>query len=168
MGEGLQETYGVIQTISERRGVANVQFSDDEYCFGTNHTLEVPLSRLLPPQKEMLPLRQLGIGEKLCRAICALLKTTPPSISHAHSSADANDPALGLCRLFAEMRTRACMALSYHLKEPTFLKLFEKDGCWEDLRKQMTWGSPGEGGGVRGEGGGEGERVETVRKVMEG
>ena len=146
VGEGIgEEQCGVIQTISERRGIASVQFSDDEFCFGPNKTLDVTLSRLLLPQKEMLPLKQLNISADLCSAICAILKTTPPSISHALSSSDANNPSLGLCRLFAEMRSRACMALSSHVKQPDFLQLFMRSGCWEDLSGQMT-SNPGERG----------------------
>ena len=143
VGEGLRETYGVIQSISEKRGVASVEFTDDPLCFGANKSFEVPLSRLEPPQKETLPLKQLRMGEELCRAICALLQTTPPSVSHAHSSIDTNHPSLGLCRLFAEMRTRACMALSYHLQDEAFRRLFVECKCWEQLRLQMTSGNPG-------------------------
>ena len=143
-GEGLAaELCGVIQSIAERRGVASVQFIDDEFCFGPNKTLDVPLSRLLPPQKEMLPLEQLQVGPELCSAICAILETTPPSLSHAHSNSDANDASLGLCRLFAEMRSRACMALCRHVKQSEFLKLFKVSGGWQNLRTQMT-SSPGE------------------------
>ena len=139
IGEGLAESRGVVQSIAERRGIASVQFADDEFCFGPNKTLDVPLSRLLPPQKEMLPLKQLEVGPELCSAICAILETTPPSISHAHSSSDANNPSLGLCRLFAEMRTRACMALSSHVQQSSeFLKLFLATGCWENLQRQVT------------------------------
>lgn len=144
IGEGLVESRGVVQSIAERRGIASVQFSDDEFCFGPNKTLDVPLSRLLPPQKEMLPLKQLEVGPELCSAICAILETTTPSISHAHSSSDANNPSLGLCRLFAEMRTRACMALSSHVQQSSdFLKLFLATGCWENLQRQFT-SNPGE------------------------
>ena len=143
VGEGLCETHGVIQSISERKGVASVKFSDDPLCFGANRSFEVPLSRLVPPQKETLPLKQLRVGEELCRAICALLQTTSPSITHAHSSIDANDPSLGLCRLFAEMRTRACMALCYHLQDEVFRRLFVECRYWEQLRTQMTSGNPG-------------------------
>lgn len=139
IGEGLEELCGVIQSIAERRGVASVQFTDDEFCFGPNKTLDVPLSRLLPPQKEMLPLKELKVGTELCSAICAILKTTPPSISHAHSSSDANNASLGLCRLFAEMRSRACMALSCNVKQSSeFLELFMTTGCLDNLRTQMT------------------------------
>lgn len=139
IGEGLAESCGVVQSMAERRGIASVQFSDDKFCFGPNKSLDVPLCRLLPPQKEMLPLEQLQVGPELCSAICAILETTPPSISHAHSSSDANNPSLGLCRLFAEMRSRAYMALSCHIQQsPEFLKLFLATGCWESLQRQVT------------------------------
>ena len=127
LGEGVEDSYGIIQSISERRGLANVQFSDDEFCFGMNKTLEVPISRLTPPQKDVLPLKQLGVTEQLCRAIFALLKTSTPSLTHAHSSSDANTSPLGFCRLFAELRTRACAALAYHVRDEEFAEKIMKD-----------------------------------------
>ena len=124
MGDGIEDSNGVILSISERKGVANVQFAEDECCFGPNKSLEVPLSRLLPPHKDSLPLDQLALSSQLCQAILSLLATSPPSLSRAHTSSDANTPPLGLCRLFAELRTRACMALAYHIKRPGFSRQF--------------------------------------------
>jgi len=141
---GVQDSCGVIQSISERRGLANVQFPDDDYCFGPNKVLEVPLSRLLPPQKDTLPLSQLRVREELCNAICALLATAPPSITHAHTSADANTPSLGLCRLFAELRTRACMSLTHHVKDSLFSKLLFSHSPLELLGSQAEECSPGQ------------------------
>ena len=149
MGEGLEESCGIIQSIAERRGVASVQFSDDEFCFGPNKILDVPLSRLLPPRKEMLPLNQLQIGPELCAAVCAVLKTTPPMISHAHSNTDASNASLGLCRMFAELRSRTCMSLLSHVqRSQEFLRLFLDSDCWQELRSQLT-SDPGEGRGLR-------------------
>ena len=144
IGDGIQDSYGVIQSISERRGVANVQFTDDDYCFGPSKSLEAPLSRLLPPQKETLPLKQLGVGDRLCQAIAALLDTSTPSITHAHSSCDANTPPLGLCRLFAELRSRACMALAYHVRDEVFSQLFLSHASTELLGQEARDCGPGE------------------------
>ena len=143
IGSGVEDSYGIIQSISERKGLANVQFADDEFCFGPNKSLEVPLCRLLPPQKETLPLKQLRVGEQLCQAICALLKTSPPSITHAHSNSDANTPSLGLCRLFAELRTRACMALAFHVRDGGFSQLFLSHTPVELMSLQAQECSPG-------------------------
>lgn len=146
VGDGIHNSYGTIQSISERRGLANVQFNDGDYCFGPNKCLEVPLSRLLPPQKETLPLKQLGVGEQLCNAICALLDTSTPSVTHAHSSSDANTPPLGLCRLFSELRTRVCMALAYHVKDREFSQLFLSHTPVELLNQQAQECGPGKTG----------------------
>ena len=144
VGSDIQDSFGTIQSISERRGLANVQFPDDDYCFGPNKTLEVPLSRLLPPQKDALPLRQLKVKEQLCGAICALLKTNPPSITHAHTGTDANTTSLGLCRLFAELRTRACMCLTHHVKDSSFSALLLSHSPLELLGSQAQDCSPGQ------------------------
>ncbi len=125
IGGGIEECYGIIQTLAERKGLAAVQMDEDPMCFGADHIFEVPLSRLAPPKKDtLLPLQQLGVGPELCQAICSVLSSTAPSLTHAHSSSDANTPPLGLCRLFAELRTRACMCLAHHVKEPSIARLF--------------------------------------------
>lgn len=124
IGNGVEECYGIIQSIAERKGLATVQMEDDPMCFGSNRTLEVPLSRLVPPKKDtLLPLQKLGVGPELCRAISSVLNATAPSLTHAHSSSDANTSPLGLCRLFAELRTRACMSLAYHTKDHSIARL---------------------------------------------
>lgn len=149
VGEGLEGSYGVIQSISERRGLANVQFEDDELCFGPNKTLEVPISRLLPPHKESLPLKQLGVQKELCKAIVSLLNAITPYPTHASTNADANTSPLGLCRLFAEMRTRACVSLAHHVQDDKFSQLFLNESseggqsCLEMLSVQAQSSSPG-------------------------
>ena len=125
IGGGIEECYGTIQSLAERKGLAAVQMEDDPMCFGADRILEVPLSRLAPPKKDtLLPLKQLGVGPELCQAICSVLSSTTPSLTHAHSSSDANTPPLGLCRLFAELRTRAVMCLAHHVKDPFIAHLF--------------------------------------------
>lgn len=124
VGDGFEECYGIIQSISEQKGVASVRIEDDHFCFGTDRTLNVPLSRLMPPKKDTrLPLEQLGVGVELCQAIYSILSSTAPSLTQAHSSSDANTPPLGLCRLFAELRTRACVCLAHHVKDPSISQL---------------------------------------------
>ena len=125
VGDGVEECYGVIQSLAERKGLASVLMENDQFCFGPDKTLEVPLTRLVPPKKDtLLPLQQLGVGPELCQAIYSVLSSMAPSLTHAHSSSDANTSPLGLCRLFAELRTRACMCLAYHIKDPSIAQLF--------------------------------------------
>ena len=125
IGGGIEDCYGTIQSLAERKGLAAVQMEEDPMCFGANRILEVPLSRIIPPKKDtLLPLQQLGVGPELCRAICSVLSSTAPSLTHAHSSSDANTSPLGLCRLFGELRTRACMCLAHHVKDSSIAGLF--------------------------------------------
>lgn len=123
MGEGISDCQGTISSISERRGIANVSF-DDKYCFGVNQTLDVPLSRLLPPEVGSLPLKQLGLDSYLCQALISVISTSPITVSSPHTGMDASLEGMGLCRLFAELRTRACMCLSHQVKDPEFRDLF--------------------------------------------
>lgn len=125
VGGGVAHCCGVIESLAERKGLATVLMEDDPLSFGVNRALEVPLSRLVPPKKDtLLPLQQLGVGPELCQAICSVLSSTAPALTHAHSSSDANTPPLGLCRLFAELRTRACMCLAQHIQEAFIAELF--------------------------------------------
>lgn len=125
VGGGIGDCYGTIESLAERKGLATVQMEDDPLAFGVASTLEVPLSRLIPPKKDtLLPLQHLGVGPELCQAICSVLSSTAPSLTHAHSSSDGNTPPLGLCRLFAELRTRACMCLAQHIKDSFIAQLF--------------------------------------------
>lgn len=125
VGGGTDDCFGTIQSLAERKGLANVRMEDDPLCFGVDRCLEVPLSRLVPPKKDtLLPLQQLGVGPELCHAICSVLSSIAPSLTHAHSSSDANTSPLGVCRLFAELRTRACMCMAHHIKDPFIAQLF--------------------------------------------
>ncbi len=125
IGEGVEECYGTIQSLAEQKGLATVQMEEEQLCFGPDRNLEVPLSRLVPPKRDtLLPIQKLGVGPELYQAICAVLSSTAPSLTHAHSSFDANTPPLGLCRLFAELRTRACMSLAYPVRDPSIAQLF--------------------------------------------
>lgn len=125
VGGAIEECFGTIKSMAERKGLATVQMEDDQLCFGPDKTLEVPVCRLVPPKRDtLIPLQQLGVGPQLCRAISAVLNSTGPSLTHAHSSSDANTPPLGLCRLFAELRTRVCMCLSQHIHDPDMAQLF--------------------------------------------
>lgn len=120
LGEGIDNCFGTVVSISERRGVANVQFSNDEYCFGTNSTLEIPLSRLHPPEVASLSLNQLDLQKHLCDAVNGVVKTEGPVVTEPHSGMDASLRSMGLCRLFAELRTRVFLSLSYHVKDDAF------------------------------------------------
>ncbi len=125
VGGAVEMCFGTIRSMAERKGIAIVRMEDDPLCFGPDKTLEVPLSRIRPPKRDtMLPLKQLGVGLQLCTAICSVLNSTGPSLTHAHSSSDANTVPLGLCRLFAELRTRACMCLAEHVIDPAMAELF--------------------------------------------
>lgn len=146
IGEGLEEgQVGVVNSISEQRGVANVQF-EDKYCFGVNSTLEVPLSRLHPPHIGSLPLRQLELETSLCHALVCVLGTSSLTISNPHTGMDGSGEGMSYCRLYAELRTRATMCLSHQLSiDEEFKKLFVSEcGDLQQLRRQTELVKPGE------------------------
>ena len=132
-GDGLDNCRGTVVSISERRGVANVQFKDDPYCFGHNKTLEVSLSRLQPPTVASLPIQQLDLQQPFSVAVGTVLSTNAPSLSALTKKMDATMPALGLCRHFAELRTRAMVALSRHSQHDFFREAFLENCRLESL-----------------------------------
>ena len=143
IGEGIEDCMGTVISISERRGIAHIQFPDDKYCFGVNQTLEAPLSRLQPPEVGSLPLQQLNLQEHLSKALVSVLSTYSPFISLPHSGMDATLPAMSLCRLFAELRTRACMSLSHHGHNKQFRDLILRDCDLKQFLKQAESCQPG-------------------------
>ena len=125
LGEGISETcYGIVNSISERRGIAHVRFEDDKYCFGVNQTLEVPISRLEPPQVGSLPLKLLSLEDSLCDSLVAVINTSTVTIGDVHNKMNASTESVGLCRLLAELRTRGSMCLAHHVKDKEFRDLF--------------------------------------------
>ena len=139
IGEGMAQFTGTIVSISEQRGVANIAL-DDRHAFGTNQILEVPLSRLRPPEVDTLPLKQLGIEKELCEAIKCVLGTSPVSISNPHTGMDAGSEDMALVRLYSELRSRACMCLSRQYEDSEEFKELFVSECNNDLnqlRKQV-------------------------------
>ena len=146
-GEGITDSTGSIASISEQRGVANIVLND-KHCFGVNKTLEVPLTRLVPPAVGTLPLKQLGISTDLCLAVNSVLATSPVTIESPHSGMNAGTMGLGLVRLYSELRARACMSLAAQCKDnDEFKKLFISNNNdrhnLSQLRRQVESIKPG-------------------------
>ena len=135
-GDGIEDCYGTVISISERRGVANVQFNEDEYCFGANQTLETPLCRLKPPAVGSLSLDQLDLLKQLSNAMLSIVSTQGLVVDDPHSGMDASVQSMGLCRLFAELRTRAFMCLSHHLTSEEFRDVLLRSCDVVDFVKQ--------------------------------
>ena len=144
-GRGMTEdSRGTVVSISERRGVANVQFENDTLCFTPSKTLEVPLTRLRPPEVDSLPVQQLELQESLCAAIKGVLSSSPLSLTATPSKVDASLPAFGLCRLFAELRTRAALSLSHHSQQQRLREQLLHSCNTEHLLRQAQSCDPGE------------------------
>jgi len=54
--------------------------------------------------------------------VCTAVDAPTPSLGLVPATADASTCAMGLCRLLAELRCRACMALNYHINDKGFCK----------------------------------------------
>lgn len=147
LGRGLVKgCRGTVMSISERRGVANIQFENDDLCFVSNKTLDVPLSRLCPPEVGSLPVQQLELQESLCAAIKSVLSSAPLTCKTTQAQVDASIPAMGVCRLFAELRTRVAMSLSHHSQQDGLRERLLSCCNTEQLLKQAQSCDPGEGG----------------------
>uniref|UniRef100_A0A1X7UQ08 HECT domain-containing protein n=1 Tax=Amphimedon queenslandica TaxID=400682 RepID=A0A1X7UQ08_AMPQE len=147
LGEGIADSTGSVASISEQRGVANV-ILNDRHCFGVNRTLEVPLTRLVPPEVSSLPIKQLGVSSDLCLAINSVLSTSPVTIDSPHSGMNPGTMGLGLVRLYSELRARACLCLAAQCRESDeFKKLFisnNNDDNLSQLRRHVETIKPGQ------------------------
>ena len=72
-GGGVKNSYGTITSILDRRGMASVQFEDDPTCYDPKQSLEVPLSRLMIPQRGSVSLTQLSKENKVLFSVCYLM-----------------------------------------------------------------------------------------------
>ena len=145
LGNGIEKDgQGTVASISERRGIANIVFKDDDLCFTPNKTFEVSLSRLSPPEVSSLPVQQLELQESLCAAIKSVLSSSSISCKTTQSQVDASVAAMGLCRLYAELRTRVALSLSYHSQQAGLRERLLNCSNTDQLLKQAQSCDPGE------------------------
>jgi hypothetical protein len=133
---GTSSAHGIVDSISERRSMVSVKF-EDKYSFGPSQTLEVPLSRIELPEVKSLSVKQLGIVSQLCDSLLSVIDTGPVSISSPHTGMDPSLDGMGVCRLFAELRTRGCMCLASHMADDEFRRLFMEKCDVGLLQKQV-------------------------------
>lgn len=60
--------------------------------------------------------------KELAVAVSTAVDAPTPSLGLVPATADASTCAMGMCRLVAELRSRACMALSYHIGDKEFCR----------------------------------------------
>ncbi|XP_077866440.1 putative E3 ubiquitin-protein ligase HECTD4 [Saccoglossus kowalevskii] len=131
IGEGVTPRSGQVISVSEQQGMTTVKFDEcpNDTTPKASDTLEVPVTRLRPPKSEPLPLERLSMTEKVAIALHSLLLPTndsglSPLQTNLPATGDGSSAAMATCRILAEIRTRACMVLSAHMKETTFAAEF--------------------------------------------
>ncbi|XP_077996372.1 putative E3 ubiquitin-protein ligase HECTD4 [Glandiceps talaboti] len=131
IGEGVLPTAGQVISVSEQQGMATVKLdiSPDDRSPRPSDTMEVTMTRLRPPKSEPLSLEQLSMTEKVAAALHSLLlpideSGLSPLQTPLPATGDGSSIAMATCRILAEIRSRACMVLSAHMKESTFAAEF--------------------------------------------
>lgn len=88
--------------------------------------------------------------KELAIAVCTAVDAPTPSLGLVPATADASTCAMGMCRLVAELRSRACMALSYHIGDKEFchsllaISIPSGQSCMSLLSVQAEECCPGE------------------------
>ncbi|XP_058850690.1 probable E3 ubiquitin-protein ligase HECTD4 isoform X1 [Acipenser ruthenus] len=129
VGKGILCSVGVVMSINEQEGIAIVKFPSSDYrktCKASD-ILTVPISRLITPRSEALPLYKLSITEKVVQAVQSMLLPHEGSLS-IHTSlpatGDGSSPVMAVVRLLAEIRTRACLVMAQLLEDSSFCEEF--------------------------------------------
>ncbi|MGH0151603.1 UNVERIFIED_CONTAM: hypothetical protein FKN15_020765 [Acipenser sinensis] len=129
VGKGILGSVGVVMSINEQEGIAIVKFPSSDYrktCKASD-ILTVPISRLITPRSEALPLYKLSITEKVVQAVQSMLLPHEGSLS-IHTSlpatGDGSSPVMAVVRLLAEIRTRACLVMAQLLEDSSFCEEF--------------------------------------------
>jgi len=90
------------------------------------------------------------LQKELAVAVCTAVDAPTPSLGLVPATADASTCAMGMCRLVAELRSRACMALSYHIGDKEFchslltISIPSGQSCMSLLSVQAEECCPGE------------------------
>lgn len=92
----------------------------------------------------------IDLQKELAVAVCTAVDAPTPSLGLVPATADASTCAMGMCRLVAELRSRACMALGHHIGDKEFChsllatNIPSGQPCMSLLSTQAEECSPGE------------------------
>lgn len=131
IGNKVYNTMGVVASVSEQTGMVTIQLEPDPVNFYAprfSDVIHVPLARLIPPRNQFRHLHHLPTTEAVIMAVRSILMSQDgyPSFLQQNLpvNGDGNTLANQICRVVAEIKTRACMVLAIHLHELSFAQEF--------------------------------------------
>ncbi|KAJ8312853.1 hypothetical protein KUTeg_010226 [Tegillarca granosa] len=143
-GSGIHNTYGTVLTVSEQTGMAAVHLdTDNEFAPRYSDTVQVPVARLQPIRSEIHRSYQGPVTEAVVMAIKAILLPNDDNCPFLQKSlpvyGDGNSISNQICRVVAEIETRACMVLASYIRDIDFTKEFiQHCGSTIDVLKSLA------------------------------
>ncbi|XP_025090246.1 probable E3 ubiquitin-protein ligase HECTD4 isoform X2 [Pomacea canaliculata] len=134
LGEGIQNTEGIVQSVSEQLDQVTVELNKEDGDFPSAryaHSVKIPLARVQPVRNELFLQCHSQMSESVIAAVQA---TILPADEMAQSplqqslstvvGTDGNTLVHQVCRVMAEIQTRAAMVLALYMRSVEFSKLF--------------------------------------------
>ncbi|KAK3084084.1 hypothetical protein FSP39_007865 [Pinctada imbricata] len=149
IGDGVSDSRGTVLSVSEQTCMVTVQL-DPELCNidGSKRPrysdcVQVPITRLQPVRTEIFSSSNVPITEALVMSIKAILLPQEDCSSPLQQSLPISGEGTSLnnqvCRVVAELQTRACMVLAQYLQDIDFTKQFiQHCGSTIDVLKSLA------------------------------
>ncbi|XP_062590799.1 probable E3 ubiquitin-protein ligase HECTD4 isoform X2 [Saccostrea cucullata] len=146
LGPGIDDSRGSVISVSEQTGMVTVQLdpeTEEDRHPRFSDTIQVPLTRLIPVRNEIYKSANVPVTESLVMAIKAILLPqddgTCPLQQTLPVTGDGNSLSNQVCRVVAELQTRACMVLAQYLQDIEFTKEFiQHCGSTIDILKSLA------------------------------
>ncbi|KAK7087914.1 probable E3 ubiquitin-protein ligase HECTD4 isoform X2 [Littorina saxatilis] len=148
IGEGIHKTQGTVQTVSEQTDQVTIELDKDaeEQFARYASTIRVPLARIQPLRNEIFQQCHSQMGEAVITAAqAAIVPGDETAASPLQQSlgivigSDGNSLSHQVCRVVAEIQTRAAMVLALYMHNADFAKLYiSQCGSSLDMLKTLA------------------------------
>ncbi|XP_053376532.1 probable E3 ubiquitin-protein ligase HECTD4 [Mercenaria mercenaria] len=137
---------GTVVNMSQQTGMVTIQLDPDPegtYSPRYSDTIQVPFSRVQPCRNRMFSSRQLSMTDAIVTAMQAILLPHDDNNSSLQQvlplADDGNSMSNQICRVVAELETRACTVLALYLQDIDFTKEFiQHCGSTIDMLKSLA------------------------------
>ncbi|XP_055995500.1 probable E3 ubiquitin-protein ligase HECTD4 isoform X2 [Ostrea edulis] len=146
LGPGIDDSSGTVVSVSEQTGMATVQLdheTEEDRHPRFSDTVQVPINRIIPVRNEIYKSTNVPVTESLVMAIKAILLPqddgTCPLQQILPVAGDGSSLNNQVCRVVAELETRACIVLAQYLHDIEFTKEFiQHCGSTIDILKSLA------------------------------
>ncbi|KAL8604631.1 hypothetical protein ACOMHN_013411 [Nucella lapillus] len=133
VGEGVDQSQGMVQSVSEQTDQVTIELDKDrdEPRARYANTVRVPLARVQPLRNEVFQQCHKQMSESVIKAVQAAIVPGDDTASSplqqslgAITGSDGNSLSHQVCRVVAEIQTRAAMLLALYMQNVDFAKLY--------------------------------------------